>query len=320
MKHTKPTLEYLLADQKKFYKENIGWIYPDAKGKSEVWDEHMEDYDELFEDDDPIMADIVLDAMADWHLDQSHYHTDHDNPEQSHQHFAQAAWMWYHASIIRVEVGRQRGRVNSISSEDALLHWSLLVLAGWHNEAEKIIQLVLQSTLYSGDMGFMGKGCSNLDVFPFFLMELSCLSQGTDFNRKDFAHPSWMCYKEPFIYDQVLPHWNTPDLKQVDELVGVMADYHLARTVEQDENTREEDEDHFEFADVTLRLYPFEILVWLEIRRLHGLENPTTFSHPLMNQPLAQPPTDTPLPRPTDLEEVNRILELVKKHYPEAEV
>ena len=319
MDRNKKTLQ-IFAKQDKFYKSNIGWLFPDEQKKSGLWDSHQEDMDEMFEEDDPIMADDNLIDFAEWHLGYAQYAWAKLDDKDLQQHeFSRGIWCAYHSVKIRAEMGRIEQRINSPYSSGKLMYWwSNLILAGWVSEADEIMKLALASTNESDNHGIMSEGGYSFDTFSFFLMELYCLWKKKSFDRKDFDHPLNDGLNTPFIYDAVLPYWNTKNLEKIDQMVSLMADYHLIRTTEQDEDTTEEDEDHFEFSDSNYRLYPFEILVWLKIRSLCGLTNPTTYSHPLMNQPLAEPISDKPLPRPTDHKETNQLLALVRKHYPDA--
>ncbi len=310
----------LIKKQSDFYKENVGWLFPSKTKESELWQETKEELEEMLEEDDPVLADINLMDFSDWYLRYSQYvWVEVIDKKLQKKAFSHGSWCGYKSIKVRAEVGRIKKQINiSFSSGKLLYCWSNLLLSGWYEEAAEVMKLALASTKDSDDHGIMGEGGYSLDAFSFFLMELYCLWQKKSFYRNNFRHPLIAHPDTPFIYDEVLINWGTKDLQQVDDLVSIMADYHLSRTTEQDEDTDEEDEDHFEFSDSDYRLYPFEILAWLKIRSLSGLPNPDQYTHPLMNQPLAEPITDTPLPRPTNHKETNQILDLVCKHYPTA--
>jgi hypothetical protein len=53
-----------------------------------------------------------------------------------------------------------------------------------------------------------------------------------------------------------------------------------------------------EFDTEDRMLFPHEILTFLRLREWAGLPNPSSFEHPLMNQPLAKLPEPVPLPQP----------------------
>ncbi len=62
-------------------------------------------------------------------------------------------------------------------------------------------------------------------------------------------------------------------------------------------------------------LFPYEILCWLRLREWAGLENPASFDHPLMQQPLARLPQAVPLPIPeTPL--LDQVIAKFKQEYP----
>lgn len=316
----------LIAKQKKFYKKNLGSNFPDDDGASKLWDMIQRRLQKRIDRGDIIMLDGTLRDFSNWYLGYSQYAWAKQGDKVLQQRcFAYSNWCAYHAVKVMSAMGKIRGQINApFSSGEVLLWWANCLLSGWAEEADTIMVLALQSTNDSDNQGIMGEGGNSLEAFPFFLMELYCLWQNRPFERKDFSHTAVYAhvfdYAVPFVYDEVLLHWNTRDLSQVDSLVTVMADYHVSRTVEQTEETPEEEEMDYEFSDIYYRFYPFEILAWLKIRALVGLDNPHSFSHPLMNQPLAEAITDTPLSRPTDHKETQQILALVKQNYPNAQL
>ncbi len=310
----------LVSKKDSFYREKSDWIFSDEQNQSGLWESFTWLLDNMYTQDDPTLSDTILLRFAGWYLHYAQYAWARlgDKALQK-KSFADAGWCAYQSIRVLVEVGRIRGRINlGFSSGDMMHWWTNLLLSGWYEEADEIMQYTLASTNDSDNQGVMGEGGNSLDTSSFFLMELYCLWKKKPFDRDDFDHPLDNGLDTPFIYDEVLPHWNTKDLQQVDDLVSVMADYHLTRTIEQDEDTDEEDQDHFEFSHPHHWLYPFEILAWLKVRSMSGLSNPDQYTHPLMNQPLAEPITDAPLPRPTNHKETNQILDLVCKHYPTA--
>ena len=68
--------------------------------------------------------------------------------------------------------------------------------------------------------------------------------------------------------------------------------------------------------------FPYEILAWLKLRELKGLKNPTKFTHPLMNTPIAKMFLNIkePLPKPKELPYAKELLEKLKEKCPDVEI
>jgi hypothetical protein len=93
-------------------------------------------------------------------------------------------------------------------------------------------------------------------------------------------------------YDEVVGHWNTEDMGLVDKLTYVLSESHIDNalmSIKLQEEAEDNDEKFFpELFSPTLFTFPYEILIWLLIRKKNGLKNPTEFSHPLMNTSLCR--------------------------------
>lgn len=107
-------------------------------------------------------------------------------------------------------------------------------------------------------------------------------------------------------YATVLEQWRSTDLTVVQGLVGAMADLHVQRAGRWGVSVFEADAEH---------LFPYEILAFLRLREWAGLENPSTFEHPLMNTALAVLPPE-PLPWP-EVPPLDQAIAKFKTEYPE---
>jgi hypothetical protein len=107
----------------------------------------------------------------------------------------------------------------------------------------------------------------------WFMIELFSMINGFEINKKRTYYP-----KTFYPYDEALDAWNTNDLKEVDKLSYLLADKHLLTDKEDNELL------HLPF----IQIFPYEILAWLKLREQVGLKNPTEYSHPLMNTPIAK--------------------------------
>lgn len=296
-----------------YYKKEQGWLYPDDIGQCGVYQSILKRVNKTLQTPDKyFMTSDRLKALSQWNLDYSQYacaHLDSKNIQKSA--FAESAWCGYLAVKLKGEFNRFR-RPDFFLSGDVLLIWANCCLSGWFDEANEIGGLCLKTPEKGG--GVIKDGYS-FDTASFFLLELHCLWQDISFNREAFDHPLFDGEDTLFIYDDILKNWKTTDLAQVDEYVSQMSDYHLSQTLE----VQDPDEDYYEFNNTYNQLYPYEIMAWLKLREHIGLPNPTKFSHPLMNQPLAEFIEGTPLNKP-EMEQVNELLDIVRKALPEAEV
>ena len=71
-----------------------------------------------------------------------------------------------------------------------------------------------------------------------------------------------------------------------------------------------------------MKYYPYIVIGYLAIRKIKGLKNPKTFTHPLMNTPIAKIFLDIkePLPKPTELPYAKELLEKLKVQCPDVEI
>ncbi len=102
----------------------------------------------------------------------------------------------------------------------------------------------------------------------------------------------------------VLRVWNSGDLDEVDRWIYLLAENHLGLATQSEE-----------FTPITSWLFPYEIPAWLAVRKKQGVENPAEYSHPLMQQPLAEFISDTPLDKP-GIPQVETLLQIVRNTLP----
>ncbi len=296
-----------------YYKKEQGWLYPDDIGQCGVYQSILKRVNKTLQSPDKYFTTADrLKALSRWNLDYSQYAYAHLNSKHIQKSaFAESAWCGYLAVKIKGEFNRFRNPL-SLSMDDVLLFWSNCILAGWFDEAIEIGERCIEPAQSGG--GLIEEGWS-FDRASWFLLEIhsqwqheKALEQSLFTNYPDVEN-------EAFIYNDILKNWKTTDLAQVDEYVNQMSDYHLSQTQEE----QDPDEDYFEFNNTYNQLYPYEIMAWLKLREHIGLSNPTQFSHPLMNQPLAKFIEGTPLGKP-EMEQVNELLDIVRKALPEAEI
>lgn len=118
----------------------------------------------------------------------------------------------------------------------------------------------------------------------WFLMLLSAAAFKKRIDLQNYSLPTNM---QP--YADALANWDTENVDRVDDLASALAEFHVQQARNRSAN------DIREFDREDRMIFPYEILGWLRLREWAGRENPSAFSHPLMNQPLAWLPPE-PLP------------------------
>ncbi len=211
-----------------------------------------------------------------------------------------------HASLqfeVAFAEARQGG---SVLLDQAIFNFSLNVLVGWKADAGAIGKLLyrgLDTSLL--DLRHTDRHEKGLLFRHFwFLMHLYCDADGMALDVSKYSYPQDM---KP--YADVLRDWRTSDIDKVQAFVSAMADYHVseARFTAHDEFAEFDMEDYM--------LFPHEILTFLRLREWAGLPNPSSFEHPLMNQPLARMPGPVSLPQPeTPL--LDEVIAKFKLEYP----
>jgi len=129
-------------------------------------------------------------------------------------------------------------------------------------------------------------------------------------------------------YNKILKEWDTTDNKTLDFDIEALCELHLSQAA----NDLADVDAHYRDDIYNLRyrelfipaLYtlPYEVLVWLKLRELKGLKNPKTFTHPLMNTPIAKMFLNIkePLPYPKELPYAKELLEKLQEQCPDVEI
>ncbi len=213
----------------------------------------------------------------------------------------------YAEAYVRFEEAfADAGQNGSVLQDDAVLYFSLAVLAGQKEVAGRIGKALVKGLdthlldLRHTDRHRAGEMYRHF----WFLMHLYEQASGDHFDIKNYSYPPDMS-----PYAEVLADWKTPDLAKVHDGVCALADFHIQQT----RNTAHDVIEEFDKEDIML--FPYEILCWLRLREWAGLENPASFDHPLMQQPLAKLPAPVPLPIP-DIPLLDQVTAKFKQEYP----
>lgn len=81
------------------------------------------------------------------------------------------------------------------------------------------------------------------------------------------------------LYDKVFSQRNTSDVEIVQNFIFQMAEFHIS----QSEPKKQTDMMSLQFSRLNEYVYVYEILVWLQFRKVNKLPNPEIFTHPMMS-------------------------------------
>lgn len=261
-------------------------------------------HDHLNNQEEPLYLGLYSQKLLFWHL----VHYEHAVLNEGQDGLADLALaVRYAEAYVRFEEAyANAGQNGSVLQDNAVLYFSLAVLAGQKEVAGRIGKALVKGLdthlldLRHTDRHRAGEVYRHF----WFLMHLYEQAGGDHFDIKNYSYP-------PDIspYAEVLADWQTPDLSKVHDWVCALADFHVLQTRNSAHDVIEE------FDKEDMMLFPYEILCWLRLREWAGLENPETFEHPLMQQPLAKLPSPVPLPTPeTPL--LDQVIAKFKQEYP----
>src|SRR5262245_59618350 len=148
------------------------------------------------------------------------------------------------------------------------------------------------------------KGGQDYKIAAWFIISLGCKVFNHNLAKEKYNYPSDMG-----VYQQVLDRWDTEDANEVDKMVSELCDYHLTQATSGDgKNVL-----HIQFSFTAEFVYAYEILAWLSLREMNKLENPASYTHPLMQLPINLLPKAITPYQPTEL--YDRVLSRVKEEF-----
>lgn len=239
-----------------------------------------------------------LNELANWHRNRSR-DISLVNNEQEVQYLSMAAHYGYWWLYLGPEITAHYRKPDDkdVYIEKVAKCLADLLILGHIDKANKVALITAQAL----HTPYMAGGWA---YYPhaWFLLDLCCRSQGSALDKSGANVPESMT-----PYDEVLTHWNTDNIEQVQSLVNQMAEHHMAQSKENMQL-----EEFNEFDSSTVWLFPYEILAWLKLRTRLGLPIPESYEHPLMNLPQAAMPNDMPLP---EIEQLTQVVnKLAKDH------
>jgi len=312
---THKEVKKLLKEQRKFQQERKGKNYPDEKGFSEHYHFAKEDLDEILSGElTPLYATNIFEDLDEWYLANVVYEIlEHENHEKALEYYKRSvAYAYLTIALFVSERKCENGGDGGLWCDRVTERISRSLIAGWEEEYVQQNEWIIEAINYGRSMTESGRVIalffatgSELCKTSWFLLDLYCKVYDREYNMDNAEHT-----KEMTPYDKVLENWDIDDIQEVDKLVYLLCEHHVMQTQEE---TKEED--YFAFNGFDYELYPYEILSWLALREKKGLKNPSKFTHPLMNTPIAKffLGLERPLDKPKALPYVKTLVEEFKK-------
>lgn len=320
-------LEKLQEQLELEFKEYSHTFYKDNFEENEQYQVLTEDYYGYVQRNNMDSIDIK------WLMDLSLLHFEYsiyakvnkDDNELAHTHLSLATQYGY----LSLEYGSQccgcfQDKNPFIIMNKAVFMMSNLLLTYQIDRFNSIGNHLIDSL--NGKSCIIKKGYQKATI-SWFVLKLYSLYADKEITLHTLLQP-----KETFPYDEVLKHWDTDNLNDVTKFVELLCDAHIAQAkidyaIHNKERLSDDTRDmlglaYKELFLVSMYQIPYEILTWLKLRELKGLPNPTEFSHPLMNTPLAKMFLElkTPLAKPTELPYAKELLAKLKEACPQIEV
>jgi len=206
-----------------------------------------------------------------------------------------------------------------ITMNKSVFMMSIILLISKQEEFETIGKYLIDS--------LNGKGCIIKRGYPkatisWFVLKLFSLYSKEEITLNPLLQP-----KDVYGYNEILDDWDTENSFKVELYLQKLCEYHLVQAQKDDDiylETKDDPDDltYRELFLISSYFLPYEVMVWLKLRERAGLKNPKTFTHPLMNTPIAKMFLNVkePLPKPTELPYAKELLEKLKEKCPDVEV
>jgi len=311
-------VEKLTKEIKEDYIEDMGDIYPDKNGQCRLYNLFLLDTKKFVSDNRPIyMVFDTLENISYWHLGVSQYKIMIGEDKEALKEFISSLSYGYLYMKKNYEAWECLRAEEVIEMDAATMLLSLNIISYWWEESSEIAESMIESINFVKRHSkerdkLIGTGTDKSTV-SWFILELYSKVINKEINHKNASYLTQMK-----LYTKVLEKWDTKDVTEVQHLVQLLAEYHLKQVIQLEGTDRY----YYEFGDDFKWLFPYEILVWLKLREKAGLKNPKTFTHPLMNTPIAKMFLDIkePLPKPTELPYAKELLAKLKEKCPNVEI
>jgi len=269
----------------------------------------------------PVYFDFFKDMFG-FHVEYSIFaYTELHEKEKSYWHFSQAIC---YCNILLEEApktcGCFKGKNPFIVSNKATFMTSLFLLAGEDESFEASVKTLIESL--HGKNCIIKKGYNKATI-SWFVLKLFSLYTKEEITIHKLLQPTL-----DNTYEDVLNKWDSTNIQEITIMIDILCEIHIAQATKDLADADEYAEDdimNLRYRELFLPLMytcPYEILVWLKLREQAGLINPKTFTHPLMNTPIAKMFLNIkePLPTPTELPYAKELLEKLKEKCPDVEI
>jgi len=257
-----------------------------------------------------IILSITFEELAEFYLMYGLYSKMFFN-EKKANHLLASASCYAYGLLVFFNKGCSDTHTSIVMMRKAIYTWSSLFLVGWEDEAIHVGNELIDSLNKNGNIIRYG---NRLYPESWFVLELFSLAFEKPFNKERVDYPEKMQG-----YEIILEKWDTKHLTLVDDFVTVLCDLHLQT---REPNEDEPDFEYLNFNKSIMKYYPYTVMGYLAMRKYTGLKNPTKFTHPLMNTPIAKMFLNIkePLPKPAELPYTKELLEKLKEKCPDVEI
>ena len=304
----------LVAELNEKYRNDNGWVYDSNFIKSGALHEELLSHIELFYSG-KYFTHAAFEILSHFSIDRVIYSALY---LQNTNKFIVELRRANIYSYLTLAVGSQTCKCmqgkTSIPMHRAMVHFAINVLTLSMNNIEEIGDALIDSLnaenciIKRGDYQAYGS---------WFMVELYSKVSGKEINKRRSLYPKYGY--EP--YSIVLDSWDTDEFEEIDTFITLLSNKYLeSALIPLTKNNEEEKRYNLEIPHI--QLFPYEILTWLKLREKIGLKNPKTFTHPLMNTPIAKMFLDIkePLPKPKELPFAKELLEKLKEKCPNIEI
>jgi hypothetical protein len=213
-----------------------------------------------------------------------------------------------------------KGRNPFIVSNKAVFMTSLFLLTREDAAFDASVEVMINSL--NGKNCIIKKGYNKATI-SWFVLKLFAL-----YSKKEITLHRLLQPKLETAYEEILQSWDTQDKHELSKMIDILCEFHLVQSSKDLASAIEHDEEdilNHKYRELFLPMlypFPYEILVWLKLREKAGLENPKTFTHPLMKTPIAKMFLDLkePLPKPTELPYAKELLEKIQEKCPNVQI
>ena len=152
----------------------------------------------------------------------------------------------------------------------AVYLWASIFLVKNYDDAINVGNELIDSINAKGSIIRYGNRFHNESWFLIDLFS-KAFENPYDEKRADYA-------EDISEYQEIIDNWDTNDLVKVDNYVSSLIELHLLIEEEEDNETSE----FMLFHKSSMKIYFYEVIVFLSIRKIKGLVNPDEYSHKLM--------------------------------------